>query len=225
MHTAPNRYPAALIFGVPGAGKGMQGSILARVPGFFHASSGGIFRELDPDSPDGRRVREFANRGELAPDEVTVRIVLDWLDRQVQSGAFRPTEELLLLDGIPRNLAQCRLLEPSISVKVILHLVCRDQEQMIGRIRRRAQLEGRPDDAQEAVIRKRFEVYREQTAPVLGYYAPPLIGEVNADGTPCEVLRDCLTHLVPVYKASFVRTVDNVSGTFPAVGPGIGNRS
>lgn len=198
-------YPTALLFGVPGAGKGTQGELLARVPGFFHCSTGMIFRNLDPDSDEATLVEEYSARGELVPDQVTIRIWKTWLDAQRSIGGFRPREQLLLLDGVPRNVMQCRLLEPYIEVRVIVHLVCRDEQAMIDRIRRRAMLENRLDDLDEQVIRHRFDVYHQETAPVLGYYPEALIKEVESTGTIAEVLMHCLSHLVPVLKSHFPR--------------------
>lgn len=196
-------YPAALIFGVPGAGKGTQGEILTRIPGFFHLSSGVIFRKLDPKSEEGRIVREYAARGELVPDDLTIRIWHAWLEAQRAADRFRPHEHLLLLDGIPRNINQCRMLERYVSVKVVIHLMCDDEQAMIDRIRRRAILEDRPDDASESVIRRRFEVYRQETEPVLKYYPPEIIKNVQSTGIHAEVLLHCLEHLVPVLKSLF----------------------
>ena len=119
----PYPYPCALIFGVPGAGKGTQGEILTKIPGFFHLSSGVIFRKLDPESTEGHIVREYSARGELAPDDVTVKIFLNWLELQRKAERFQPTEQLLLLDGIPRTIHQCELLKKQIDVKVLLHFV------------------------------------------------------------------------------------------------------
>ena len=68
------RYPAALLFGAPGVGKGTQGAILARIPGFFHLSSGDIFRSIDIGGEDGREVTKYISRGDLVPDELTVKI-------------------------------------------------------------------------------------------------------------------------------------------------------
>lgn len=198
-------YPAALVFGVPGAGKGTQGEILTRIPGFFHLSSGVIFRKLDPQSEEGRIVKEYSARGELAPDDVTIRIFLNWLESQRAAERFRPREHLLLLDGIPRNVYQCRILEKYIDVKLLLHLVCHDEEAMIDRIRRRAVLENRIDDASESVTRKRFEVYHRETAPVLEYYPDEAVREVESTGIHAEVLLKCLQHLVPVLKENFPR--------------------
>ncbi|MBX3443682.1 MAG: nucleoside monophosphate kinase [Planctomyces sp.] len=198
-------FPAALIFGVPGAGKGTQGEILSRIPGFFHLSSGVIFRKLDPKSEEGRVVREYSARGELAPDDTTIQIFRNWLESQRVAERFRPKEHLLLLDGIPRNIRQCDMLGKLCDVKLIVHLTCHDEEAMIARIRRRAVLENRLDDASESVTRRRFEVYRQETLPVLEYYPQEIIREVESTGIHAEVLLECLKHLVPVLRSNFPR--------------------
>ncbi len=197
---AGNRFAAALIFGVPGAGKGTQGEILARIPGFFHCSSGVIFRSMDPDTEDGKLVRDFSSRGELVPDDITIRIWRVWIDAQRAIGRYLPRKQLLLLDGIPRTPEQCDILEEHIDVRAIVHLVCNDEQAMIERIRRRAMLENRPDDLNEEVTRRRFDVYREETAPVLDYYPSEIIAEVESDGIVAEVLTESLRHLVPILK-------------------------
>lgn len=198
-------YPAALVFGVPGAGKGTQGEILAKIPGFFHLSSGVIFRKLDLHSPDARTVKEYSARGELAPDDVTVRVFLNWLESQRAADRFRPREHLLLLDGIPRTVNQCEILKKYIDVKLLLHFVCHDEEAMIERIRRRAALENRIDDASESVTRRRFEVYHQETAPVLNFYPRDVLREIEATGSHAEVLVECLHQLVPILKDNFPR--------------------
>ncbi|QDT56517.1 Adenylate kinase [Caulifigura coniformis] len=203
--TSLKPYPAALVFGVPGAGKGTQGEILSRIPGFFHLSSGVIFRKLDAKSEEGRIVREYSARGELAPDEVTMRIFKNWLEGQRAAERFRPREHLLLLDGIPRNLAQCEMLKQICDVKLVIHLMCDDEEAMIDRIRRRAVLENRPDDASESVTRRRFEVYRQESLPVLNYYPKSLIKDIESTGIHSHVLLECLKHLVPVLLENFPR--------------------
>lgn len=197
-------YPAALIFGVPGAGKGTQGEILTNVPGFFHLSTGVIFRKLDPKSEEGALVRSYSSRGELAPDDITIRIFQNWLESQRAADRFRPREQLLLLDGLPRTVEQCELMKKFVDVKVLLHFVCNDEEAMIDRIRRRAVLENRIDDASESVTRKRFEVYHRETEPVLNYYSD-LVRNVDCSGIHAEILVDCLSHLVPILKENFPR--------------------
>jgi adenylate kinase len=198
-------YPAALIFGVPGAGKGTQGEILSTIPGFFHLSSGVIFRKLDSHTDDAHIVKEYSAKGELVPDDVTVRVFLNWLESQRAADRFRPREQLLLLDGIPRNVHQCQMLEKYIDVKLLLNFVCHDEDAMIERIRRRAALENRIDDASETVTRRRFEVYHQETAPILRFYPAHVIREIEATGIHAEVLMECLKHLVPVLKENFPR--------------------
>lgn len=203
MAKAPVRYPAALIFGAPGAGKGTQGEILTRIPGFFHLSTGVIFRKLDPQTEEARRIKEYCVRGELVPDELTISIFLNWLEARRAADKFKPKEHLLLLDGIPRTVNQCKLLERYIDVKQVLYFECLDMEIMVDRIRRRAVLEGRPDDASESVTRKRLEIYERDTTPVLNFYDPAIIKRIDSSGLPSEVLKGCLEHLIPVLKANF----------------------
>jgi adenylate kinase len=93
-------------------------------------------------------------------------------------------------------------------VKLVVHLTCEDEEAMIARIRRRAVLENRPDDASESVTRKRFEVYRKETLPVLDYYPKAIIREVESTGIHAEVLLECLRNLVPVLKTAFIKPKD-----------------
>lgn len=207
MHQAPYPYPATLIFGIPGAGKGTQGDILKTIPGFFHVSSGMVFRQMGDATEEARTVRECIRSGELVPDELTVKIFLEHLEARRKSGDFRPERDLLLLDGIPRAAVQCRLLRPYIDVKLILHLVCHDEEGMIQRIRRRAKMERRPDDVSEDVIRKRFAIYHRQTLPVLQEYPPDVVTEIDSNQTQAEVLLACLSALIPVHKQSFPRTL------------------
>jgi adenylate kinase len=207
MHFPPYPYPTALIFGVPGAGKGTQGDILTQVPGFFHLSTGVIFRKLDPKSEEGKIVREYSARGELAPDDITIRIFVNWLESQRVAERFKPDQQFLLLDGLPRTVQQCKMLEKFIDVKLLLHFVCYDEEVMISRIRRRAVLENRPDDANESVTRKRFEIYHRETAPILAYYPKSVVREIESTSIPAEVLASCLKHLVPVLKENFPRDI------------------
>ncbi len=204
MAKAQARYPAALIFGAPGAGKGTQGEILTRIPGFFHLSTGVIFRKLDPLMEEARLISEYCKRGELVPDELTISIFRNWLEGRRAADKFRPKEHLLLLDGIPRTVNQCQLLERYIDVKLVLYFECVDLEVMVDRIRRRAVLEGRPDDASESVTRKRLETFERETTPVLNYYDASIIKRIDSSGLPSEVLAGCLQHLIPVIKANFV---------------------
>ncbi len=201
MEPRPGRFPAALLFGMPGSGKGTQGDLLRSIPGFFHVSTGLIFRQLDAASPEGRAVHETIGRGELIDDALTISVFSKWLHERCDAGDYVPGEHLLVLDGIPRSRPQCGALSAFVDVRLVLHLVCRDEQAMIRRIRRRADIENRPDDGCEDVIRRRFEIFRRDTAPVLDEYPSDLVREVESTQAQAEVLLHCLQHLVPVMKS------------------------
>lgn len=197
------RYQTVLLFGAPGAGKGTQGAILGRIPGFFHLSCGEVFRSLDIHSELGSIFYEYSSKGELVPDEITVRMWAENMHAQTVLSLYKPHDDLLLLDGIPRNVAQAKLMDEYINVLGIIHLVCPDKEAMIKRLRRRALKENRIDDAQESVIRKRWEVYERETSPVLKHYPKSKIHEVNAVGSPANVLQHVLGVVVPIQDTHF----------------------
>jgi len=192
-----------LLFGAPGVGKGTQGKILGCIPGFMHFSMGDAFRSLEPDSELGRTVAGYSSRGELVPNEVTVRLWSERVQGLVQARAYRPKNDILLLDGVPRNVGQVELLAERIEPLAIVHLMCVDQageEQMVERLRQRAVREHRDDDAKPEVIRRRFEVYRAETQPVLEQYPQEIVRTVDPVGTPAEVLQRILDHLAPLQK-------------------------
>jgi adenylate kinase len=195
-------YRTILIIGPPGVGKGTQGKVLGGLPGFLHVSSGECLRALDKGSPAGGEVAAFIARGELVPDEFTLKVWQSAMETFIADGRFDPDKDLLILDGIPRNVAQAEILEQYADVLLVACLVCRDEEAMVARIKGRAQLEDRPDDADEAVIRRRFEVYRRQTEPVLDHYPAELRCEIDALRSPAEVLQAVLNCVIPVQTAT-----------------------
>ena len=192
------KHMAVLLFGPPGVGKGTQGQILGNIPGFFHLSSGDVFRSLEIGSPEGREVYRYISKGQLVPDELTMKIWKKGLQGQIGVTAYKPYEDLLVLDGIPRNTCQAELLESEVDVRRVVQLTCKDEEQMIHRIKRRAIRENRVDDANEQVIRQRFKVYNEQSSPVLNHYPKDMIFPVDAMKSPAEVLKQVLEVLIPV---------------------------
>lgn len=198
--SAPARFPAILLFGMPGVGKGTQGTLLGSMAGMFHCSTGEIFRGLDPASEDGQEVARRIDKGELVPDELTIRIWRHWLEDQVVAGHYQPTIDTLIMDGIPRNVDQCAILEEHVDVRAVLHLACPSDEPIIERLRKRAITENRADDADESIIRKRFGIYRSKTEPVLGYYAPEIVHMVNPLGTPMEVKKRILECVIPAIR-------------------------
>ena len=192
------RHPAILLFGAPGVGKGTQGTILGQIPGFYHLSCGDVFRSLNINSPEGREIYEFSSRGQLVPDELTVKIWKKSLMGHIAISRYKPPDELLILDGIPRNPAQIEMLKDTINVLHIIHLVCADLDKMIDRIKRRAIRDNRADDANEEVIRTRFEVYLRESEPVISAYPAEIISQIDAMASPPEVLVGVLQKLIPV---------------------------
>jgi adenylate kinase len=208
----PDRFRTILLFGAPGAGKGTQGKILGCIPGFYHLSCGEVFRTLDVHSELGRTFIEFSSRGELVPDDLTIRMWQQNMQARTVLSDYKPQQDLLVLDGIPRNVHQAKLLEKHLAVLEIVHLVCQDKEKMIQRLRRRALKENRVDDAREEVIRRRWEVYERETFPVLAYYPKQLIKTVDAMGSPALVLQHILEVVVPVQERHFNNPVTGEPG-------------
>ena len=115
------KYRAILLFGAPGAGKGTQGKILGQIPNFIHFSCGDAFRNLRVDSQLGRVFIEYASQGQLVPDEPTIELWHGSIQGFIAAGRFNPEADTLLLDGIPRNPNQVRLMREMIDVKSIFN--------------------------------------------------------------------------------------------------------
>ncbi len=198
--TQPARLPAILLFGMPGVGKGTQGVLLGTMKGVLHVSTGAIFRGLDPATADGQEVGKFIHHGELVPDELCIRIWRHWLDEKISNGTYNPARQVLLLDGIPRSVRQCEMLQDHIEVLTIVHLETDDIEPIVQRLRSRALVAGRADDADEKIIRRRFEIYRQTTQPVLNFYPAELSHSVNPMGTEMQVKKRILDVIIPTIR-------------------------
>jgi len=199
----PERYKTVLLFGTPGVGKGTQGKIMGTIPGFFHFATGDMFRSIDKNSPHGKTFHEYSSRGDLVPDAVTVGIWADAVEARVESGGYNPAEDLLILDGIPRTVEQARIMNEFVAVLKIVHLVCKNPDVVLERLRLRAVREGRHDDGDESVMRNRWAVYRRETAPLLETYPKDLIVEIDAVGTPAQVLLRTLQVVESVRRCHF----------------------
>ena len=186
------RYKSILLFGAPGSGKGTQGKIIGSIPGFYHSATGNIFRSLDLQSEMGRLFWEYAGKGKLVPDEVTIKLWKQYIKGMEMINQFHPQNEILVLDGIPRNVRQAELLDDTIDVAKVIHLVCLDNAKMVERLRRRALRENRFDDASDEVIQRRLDVYERETRPVLDFYGPKLVKTIDSTQTPINVMREIL---------------------------------
>jgi adenylate kinase len=174
-----------LIMGPPGAGKGTQATLIAEHYGIPAISTGDIFRAMKTaDTPLARQVREIMESGGYVSDEITNAIVADRLAQQDSQPGF-------LLDGYPRTLQQVQTLDDVLAetnrpLDAVISLLA-DTDEVVARLLRRAEIEGRSDDNEET-IRVRLQVYSEQTEPLLDLYrSRGLLVEVNGLGEVAEV--------------------------------------
>jgi adenylate kinase len=189
------KYHALLLFGAPGSGKGTQGAILGRIPGFVHVATGEIFRDLRVGSPLGRVFLDYSSKGQLVPDDFTVELWKEHVEGLARLGRFDPKTDTLVLDGIPRSVAQAKLLKETVDVERLYYLDCHDKNIMFKRLKRRALHENRLDDANDAVIEERLRIYEAETAPVLDYYPDEIIRRIDTGRAPVEVLADILSDM------------------------------
>jgi adenylate kinase len=143
------------------------------------------------------------------PDDITVQFWQQNIHARTVLGLYKPKTDLLILDGIPRNLNQAQRTEKHIQILKVIHLVCRDEDAMIQRIRQRALKENRIDDAKEDIIRRRWDIYRTDTQPVLEHYSERLVAKVNAVASHVEVLSDILQIIIPVVNQHFSSSEQN----------------
>ena len=211
------KFRAILLFGAPGAGKGTQGKILGQIPNFVHFSCGEAFRNLRVDSQLGQVFMEYASKGQLVPDAPTIEMWKRSIDGMIATNRFNPDADTLLLDGIPRNPNQARILEDLIEVKAIFNLFCPVVDRLIARLQRRALKENRLDDANVEVIRARLDTYRRETRAVLECYPDTIIHQIDSTQEPMFVLLDILKILARIPKpavsdgnTTFIRRADTV---------------
>jgi len=172
-----------LIMGPPGAGKGTQAIQIAATFGIAHISTGDLFRaNLAEGTALGLEAKKYMDAGEYVPDSVTNDMVRDRLSHADAQAGF-------LLDGYPRTVDQVAQLDEMLgdqSLDKVLVLAA-DTDEVVGRLLNRAQDQGRADDNEE-VIRRRLEVYAEQTAPLIDLYSSRgILVSVDGLGTIDEV--------------------------------------
>lgn len=174
-----------LIMGPPGAGKGTQAAIIGEHYGIPAISTGNIFRlAITNRTKLGERIKRIIADGGYVPDSLSVQVVVDRLKEEDAKGGW-------LLDGFPRTLGQVQALDEELdahgfTLNAVVSLTA-DEDAIVDRMLKRAEIEGRPDDNEET-IRHRMEVYHEQTDPLLDVYRTRgLLIEVDGMGTVDEV--------------------------------------
>jgi adenylate kinase len=187
-----------VLLGPPGAGKGTQAQVIAGQLGVPAISTGDIFRaNVSGQTELGLKAKVYMDAGDLVPDEITVAMVKDRLAEPDAEGGF-------LLDGFPRTIPQAEQLRGSLEelgqrLERVVELVV-DEEELVRRLSgRRMLVDGewvQRDDDKPETVRRRLEVYREQTAPLSGFYdGEGLLSRIDAIGSVDEVTARVMTAL------------------------------
>ena len=157
-----------VLFGKPGAGKGTQADFLKHKYNLVHLSTGDIFRfNMKNDTELGKLAKSYIDNGDLVPDEVTINMLQDEVEKNPQAKGF-------LFDGFPRTIAQAEALDKFLEGKnqeitATVALEAND-EVLVQRLLERGKTSGRADDQDEEKIRNRYQEYNEKTAPLMDYY-------------------------------------------------------
>jgi adenylate kinase len=188
-----------ILMGPPGAGKGTQAQVVAERYSIPAISTGDIFRKNASEGTElGIQAQRFMDAGEYVPDELTNLMVRNRIDEPDAERGF-------LLDGYPRTLAQVEELDGMIKhtghVLDAVVVLTVDKEELVQRLLQRAETEGRADDTED-VVRRRQEVYHDQTAPLIDVYRDRgLMIEVDGMGEVDEVSKRVLDALVDVMES------------------------
>ena len=175
-----------VLFGKPGAGKGTQAEFLKEKYKLTHISTGDVFRyNLKNDTPLGKEARVYMDAGDLVPDELTTKMLIDEVNKHLDSNG-------ILFDGYPRTIAQAEALDaflPTIGSSVAATVALEaDDNILVARLLERGKTSGRPDDQDEEKIRNRYQEYNEKTAPLMDFYKNQgKFHAVNGIGTIAEV--------------------------------------
>lgn len=182
-----------VLMGPPGAGKGTQAAVVAQTLEIPHISTGEIFRaNVGQGTELGVQAKQYMDKGEYVPDSITNAMVADRLAQSDTANGF-------LLDGYPRTLEQVGELDRILAdldapLDKVVEITA-NTEEVIARLLKRAQIEGRADDTEE-VIRRRMEVYAEQTEPLVAVYNDKgLLVKVDGMGAVEEVTARLLAAL------------------------------
>ena len=182
-----------VIFGGPGSGKGTQSDLLIEEYGLFHISTGAVLRDqISRDTELGKIADSFISGGNLIPDDLMVSILGKTLDENSDK-----IEKGVIFDGFPRTIEQAKALttvlaKRGMKLNVVIGLEV-DDEELTKRLIKRGQDSGRSDDNEET-IKKRLEVYHNQTSPLRDYYInEALYAPIKGNGTIEEIFSDIKT--------------------------------
>src|SRR5512133_357598 len=183
-----------LMFGPPGSGKGTQSVTLAQKYNLLHLSTGDMLRaEIAAGSDLGKRMSAIMAAGELVPDDVVIDMIAHKIDATREKAGF-------IFDGFPRTVEQAEALQSMLAgrkMKIDRMLVLEvNDEELTDRMKKRALISGRADDADPAVINNRIEVYRAKTEPVIEYgRSAGICQEVDGMGSVEDIFQRLCSHI------------------------------
>lgn len=181
-----------VLLGAPGVGKGTQGKLIQEKTGYSHLSTGDLLRaEVSGGTELGLKVKSIIDSGELVPDHLIIDIIKHRIETDKVKG--------FIFDGFPRTIPQAEAFEAMLKDEQAhldgVILLSLDDEEILRRLEKRREIEGRKDDNSE-VQRQRLNVYKEQTEPLISFYKNKnILKEVDSSGSVEEVLQGILNIL------------------------------
>lgn len=169
---------------------------MGSIPRFFHCACGDVFRSLDTRTALGQQFVYYSSRGELVPDELTIELWKAQIDNLAETHLYKPDIDILILDGIPRNVRQAEILENHLNVLQVFHLSCPNRNELARRMRKRALKDNRIDDASDKVIDQRIATYEAETKPILAYYPKNRVTDIDATQPPVKVLSEIISKIL-----------------------------
>tara|TARA_B100000315_G_C14574687_1_gene587341 strand:- start:2267 stop:2836 length:570 start_codon:yes stop_codon:yes gene_type:complete len=157
-----------VLLGPPGAGKGTQAELICKNHNFFHFSTGNILRdEINNETAIGKKIKKIINQGKLVSDNIILKIIDNIITKELSANKG------VLLDGFPRNLSQALALNSLLekkkhSIVCAIHITI-DKKEILKRIKKRRQIEGRQDDDIN-ILKSRLNVYIKETKPLIKLY-------------------------------------------------------
>ena len=171
-----------LFLGPPGSGKGTQAKVVCKDLGILHLSTGDLLRDgVKQGTELGKKAQKYMEAGELVPDELIVGMIEEKMTGGELDGGY-------ILDGFPRTVPQAEALKAMLTKNDsrldMAVLIDVPDDEVVARLSKRAEIEGRADDADVSVVRNRLDVYKKQTQPIIDFYkGESILRAVEGTGT------------------------------------------